>query len=292
MVHELDLQTEALNPEASDREARPVCLPAWRENPYRLVSLGTMLRLHAGLFTSSSASLMKFWLGMRHGGTLDGRGIAELGSALGQLKRECDKHSLRSSLNQVKRIEYCIETRHAVPAEELGQLVLRIQEDLESELFLAVPSNRVHYYESSEPLFGLAVADAFPSTAYDIIEAGKCHALHRSTACVFHLMRVLEIGLAVFANKFGVPSNHTNWHNIIEGVEKAVRNMGTDPARTADWKDQQEFYSQAASHFMILKDAWRNYTAHARGKYTEDEVETILPNVRAFMQKLASRLHE
>jgi hypothetical protein len=125
-----------------------------------------------------------------------------------------------------------------------------------------------------------------------VSEAGKCHALHRSTACVFHLMRVLEIGLSVFAALFGVSASHTNWHNIIEGIEKAVRNMPSDPNKSANWKEEQEFYSQAAGHFMVLKDAWRNYTAHARGKFTEEEAETMFINVRAFMQKLATRLHE
>ena len=141
-------------------------------------------------------------------------------------------------------------------------------------------------------MFGAEAASGFPSAAFDISEAGKCFALNRPTACVFHLMRVLEIGLGVFAKHFAVPSDHTNWHNIIEGIEKAVRNMSSDPAKPADWKEQQEFYSQAAHGFMFIKDAWRNYTAHARGKYTEDETETIFINVRAFMQRLATRLHE
>jgi hypothetical protein len=43
---------------------------------------------------------------------------------------------------------------------------------------------------------------------------------------------------------------------------------------------------------MFLKDAWRNYTAHARGKYTEEEAKLIIENTRAFMQKLATRLSE
>ena len=54
-------------------------------------------------------------------------------------------------------------------------------------------------------------------------------------------MRALEIGLAVFANRFNVPSDHTNWQNIIEEMEKALRSMGSDANKTADWKDQQEF---------------------------------------------------
>ena len=68
--------------------------------------------------------------------------------------------------------------------------------------------------------------------------------------------------------------------------------MGSDPAKPPDWKGLQEFYAQAASFLGITKDAWRNYTAHARGKYTEEEASQILGNVRAFMQKLATRLKE
>jgi hypothetical protein len=36
----------------------------------------------------------------------------------------------------------------------------------------------------------------------------------------------------------------------------------------------------------------RNYTAHARGKYDPGEALDMLGNVRGFMQKLATRLHE
>jgi hypothetical protein len=57
-----------------------------------------------------------------------------------------------------------------------------------------------------------------------------------------------------------------------------------------DCKEQQEFYSQAISHFGILKDAWRNYTMHTRGFYTEEQAELIFENVKAFMQKLAPRM--
>jgi hypothetical protein len=52
-------------------------------------------------------------------------------------------------------------------------------------------------------------------------------------------------------------------------------------------------YSQIASSFMIVKDAWRNYTAHARGKYTEEEADAIYRNVGSFMKRLAEHgIHE
>jgi hypothetical protein len=107
-------------------------------------------------------------------------------------------------------------------------------------------------------------------------------------------MRVLEIGLGVLGAVFGVSLAHTNWAPAIDQIESKTRDMHKDPAWKAkpDYKEQQEFFAQAASHFGVLKDAWRNYTAHARGKYDGNEASDILTSVRAFMQKLANRLHE
>ena len=220
--------------------------------------------------------------------------------ALGSLDARCRAVGLAMTSRQIQRVEDLVQHDHypytptglARFGRDLADINARLVDELKLRHFLAVDVARTHHYEQEEPLFGAQVASTFPSTAYDIAEAGKCYALYRSTACVFHLMRVLEIGLRIFADRFGIPSDHTNWHNIIEGIEKAVRNMASDPARPTDWKDQQEFFSQAASHFMVLKDAWRNYTAHARVKYTDEEAEMLIMNVRGFMQKLATRLHE
>jgi len=54
-----------------------------------------------------------------------------------------------------------------------------------------------------------------------------------------------------------------------------------------DCKDRQERYAQAASHFDTLRLAWRNYTAHVRGKYTDTEAQDIFRNVKGFLQKVA-----
>ena len=147
---------------------------------------------------------------------------------------------------------------------------------------------------SDQRVFGKAVGDAFPSATYDIAESGACLALDRGTACVFHLMRVLEIGLTVLGAKFGVSLAHTNWAPAIEEIESKIRNMHKDPAWKAlpDCKEQQEFYAQAASHFGILKDAWRNHTMHKRGFYTEEQAEHLFLNIKGFMQKLSERLSE
>lgn len=187
-----------------------------------------------------------------------------------------------------KKMEGIKASRISVRIEEIDRI---IPIEMKGHLFLHVPGNKAEFYHKGA-LFGDAVNTNFPSAKHDIIEAGACFAFDRYTACVFHLMRVLEVGLAVFAKKFNVPSDHTNWHNIIEQIESKIRGIGNDPARPANWKSEQEFYAQIASHFMFLKDAWRNNVVHRREKYTEEETKHIMENVRAFMQKLATKLSE
>lgn len=170
------------------------------------------------------------------------------------------------------------------------------RKELEGKAFWYVPAERAKFWpKTSNPhLFGEPVANAFPSAAFDITESGICLSLARGTASVFHAMRVLEIGLGSLGAKFGVSLAHTNWEPAIREIESKIREMHKDPVwkALADCKEQQEFYAQAASHFGVLKDAWRNYTVHVRGVYTEEMAEDIFNNVKGFMQKLATRLHE
>ena len=178
-----------------------------------------------------------------------------------------------------------------------------IRREMKLHLFMYIPADRAEYYKSwgegkrktrgkELPLFGNAVNGKFPSTEYDITETGNCFAVARYTACVFHLMRVLERGLCVLAKAFNVNSDHTNWYQIIDDIENKITNMGKMQNKPADWKNDEEFYSQAISYLMIVRAAWRNYTMHVRAKYVEEEAELMIKNVRAFMQKLSERLSE
>ncbi|MGD0201397.1 MAG: hypothetical protein ABSD27_11665 [Bryobacteraceae bacterium] len=222
------------------------------------------------------------------------------------LRSHCRAMGLSMSVVQIDRMTSALSSSidYADFVKALDALRDRIYDELQTHVFYAVYHEKLRFYtlnaetrrmelNSLIEVFGQQVLKSFRSTAYDLQEALSCHICSRSTACVFHLMRVLERGLQVLADNFGVPSDHANWHNIIEGIEKAIRNIGSDVLnRPSDWKDQQEFYSQAASHFMFVKDAWRNYTAHARGSYTDERADEIFRNVQGFMQKLSTRLAE
>ena len=294
------------------RSSLPVRLVA--ENPHGLVSLLKMLRFYAERFCRDSSLLGQLYA---HINASSGSVITEVdpwsigAGALGSLERDCEAIGLASTLAQIKRIkpiftEGTSNINYQNLVRDVIEVQIRLNDELESRLCFCIETEKSQYMQAFGPASDPAIPSplemawepvfvSFSSVKYDTLEAFKCYALGHNTACVFHLMRVLELGLTALGQVFGVSLAHTNWGNAIEQIESKIRGMHTDPAWKAlpDCKEQQEFYSQAASHFGILKDAWRNYTAHVRGKYDEQEASDIMVSVRAFMQKLTVEgLHE
>jgi hypothetical protein len=285
-----------------------VCLQ--KENPHGPMDLWKMLQIYAHEFVKLIDNLRSFEAdckNARH--QVDD---SAMGDAVGRIAANCDELQLVSARKQVDRINKSLDLRSLPLYTELGGLLselrIRIQEDLEEHVFYQVGASKVNDFfkrvsdddgekwtpKTAGEVFGRAVTNKFPSASWDLAEASKCLVTSRNTACVFHLMRALELGLGALGKPFAVSLDHTNWGTALDQIEKAIRAMPANPAWKGlpDFKAQHEFYSQVASHFGILKDAWRNYTAHARGRYDEEEAWDILRNVRGFMQKLATRLHE
>jgi len=136
------------------------------------------------------------------------------------------------------------------------------------------------------PPFGKETMLAFRSAFRDTLLAGNCFAYGMNDACVFHLMRVLEKGLACLADVFGEPFKFENWHNVIERLESKIRKL--DPSHGPDWREKQKFYSETACQFMFFKDAWRNHVMHGRGTYEPDQAQSIYIHVGDFMKCLAA----
>ena len=168
--------------------------------------------------------------------------------------------------------------------------------ELRGKLFLYIPAEQAKYWptQTQQFPFGETVADRFPSANFDIGNSGHAIAVELPTAAVFHLMRVLEIGLTALGKVFAVSLAYTNWEPALAQIESKIANMRSDPVWKAlpDCKEQQEYYSQAVSYLRTVKDAWRNYTMHTRGKYDNNEAEQIFTAVKGFMQKLAERSQE
>lgn len=143
-------------------------------------------------------------------------------------------------------------------------------------------------------LFGDTVTAAFPSAARDIDEAGKCLALRRGTACVFHLMRVMEVGLRELGRSLNEPNldpkRNPTWDRILSKCDDELRKKLAD--RCPEWQTDEPFYSTAAGHLHAVKNAWRNRTIHVEQHYDEEAAEEIFYAVRGFTRHLATKLRE
>jgi hypothetical protein len=115
----------------------------------------------------------------------------------------------------------------------------------------------------------------------DVEEAAKCFALGRNTACVFHLMRVMEMSVQRLGKKVKVKLvQEKNWHNIINEIDKAIKNMSP---KTLRGKARQREYATISSHLHHVRIAWRNQVMHPKSSYTEEASKEIFDHVVSFL---------
>jgi hypothetical protein len=172
----------------------------------------------------------------------------------------------------------------------MGRLVNMVATTIETELsirlFFFIPPDRADFYNATEP-FGAEVTATFPDAQFDLEEAAKCFALERWTACVIHLMRAVEVGLAAFAKELGAPLGTGNWQDTLTSINREINKLeSTKP--TPDWKDRVEKYSAVSSHIRDIKTAVRNPSMHVRGRYDEVRARDIYNATGAFLRHLAT----
>lgn len=272
-------------------------MPPWVEHPYSLVSLYYMIHVYADKFVRAIAIVAEMSAAIK-GAKAAGFRVEcpddvqhQLTASLTQLCGQLEEINLTMSHKTASRLLAAMVDRNV---NEYGSLMDELQhrliDELDSVTMLVVPSNRKAYYDSAEAIFGDDVMAKFPSAAREAEEARKCYALGRNTACVFHLMRILELGLNCLAQALHVSFDRRNWEHIINDIEKKIQSIG--PADGATWKNEEQFYSEAAVQFRYLKNAWRNHVMHIRDSHDEDSAMEIMNHVRGLTRHLATRLRE
>lgn len=166
-------------------------------------------------------------------------------------------------------------------------LLRTFRDEIDARPLFVLPAASANLYDQAQPLFGEAVDQAFPSSAEDIREAGRCMAVGRWTAAVMHLMRALETPLGLLAAHCGVAAA-ANWNKQLNEIEVALRACSARDHGAAG----EQWAAEAASHFRAIKNAWRNRAMHGRDFYDQERATEILEAVRALMRHLAGRLTE
>lgn len=202
---------------------------------------------------------------------------------LADLASKCQESNFSFTATYCRRIEGIISSQPHLTYEHVGgmlrELLGRLFDEMDGKLVWELDPSKSRYYTDPHPL-GEDVAQCFPSLALEMQDAAKCYAVGQNTACVFHLMRVLEGSLNWTADQLGVSFERRNWENVIADIEKAIKSID----RRAP---ELQILSEAASHLRHIKDAWRNHVMHLRDRHDETSAWEIYSNVRAFMRNLA-----
>jgi hypothetical protein len=142
------------------------------------------------------------------------------------------------------------------------ELQYRLSDELASTYFLSLSNRERELYAPALPLFGSEVVVKFPSTAYEIDEAAKCLALSRGTACVFHLMRLMEISVRAVARCLNIadpvqPADRS-WGAILKKVRDGIEAKW--PTAASRLAGDGEIFDSLYASLDAVKNPWRNST--------------------------------
>lgn len=279
--------------------------PSQQDVPsHGLVSLWGMLNFNAEAFYRAVISLRTMRLFMQNESLVPKNEreqevgesfLSSLRPSVGPLRVACEMLVVPSTADAVERLSKALDFR-GNSYRHIEQLVrdveMRLMDDLKRVNMVVLDQSRVHWFSDAESRFGTDVQSKFQSALFEIDEAGKCFALDRWTASVFHLMRVMEINVQAVARCLRIPDpvkqSQRNWGHILKAVDEAIDAKKGNWAIAAD----EEFFGGVHILLDRVRNHWRNATMHVENKYTEEEAKDILEAVFAFTRKLASRLDE
>lgn len=286
----------------------------WGARPFSLVSLLDMLYFYAEPFHNATNELRSLQDKTRQ--EIERRGkeskltpteLEDLRNTLRYIESQCERVELKKAVERLGRLASQFMDFHSnlIPDNkltleglewELKEVQRAVISDLRDSKFIYVPQSK-HEFCDSPALFGELVDKIFPQAHDDITETGNCYAVGSHTACVFHLMRVVEHGLRALAKnlKIKLPKKRhidlEEWGGLIDAIEKKIGEIQLR-RRTHKREADLQFYHGAAAQFRRFKNAWRNHVMHTNASYDKHDANRVMEHVREFMQHLATKLKE
>jgi hypothetical protein len=264
-----------------------------------------MIEVEAGKLTSALGAITSFCQLLKEAWA-DNRGITILPSdhsmfvkharyleeVAAQLDLGGQKHAAHDLAEHFNQVPFSDGTYH-FGAPEFARLINRSEflaagfyNALQAETCLFLSRSDLAYYKSDEPLFGSDVLNKFGSAVNDDIEeAGKCLALGRGTATVFHLMRVLESAVQTIAIKIGATIHDGQGKGLPWGI--IADNMKPIIDRMPKGSHDQIKWYRVQYDLVVVNRAWRAPTNHPKEVYTPEQAREVFAATKAFMNELA-----
>jgi len=254
--------------------------------PYRVVSLLEMLRFAAE----------EFWKGSQLLTLLSGEPLylkhpnfrANAVNAMNQLLEHCYKLHLTVSLKEAEKMLPFFNDPNSAPQhikDMANRLSSVIHSELDGQMLFFMEPSRVEYFN---PLWLAAspVDEFFPQTCNELRSAGRCYSYGEPTACVFHLMRVIDAGLRSVAASLGISYDARNWSGIGQKIQAKMEEKYV--GKTDEWKKSEPFYASILTDIQAISRGHRNPVLHEiEKKYTDSEAHYLMTITEAFMSHLA-----
>jgi hypothetical protein len=243
------------------------------------VSLLDVLRYAAEDFIEitkiiSSMSMSHLWL-------QDEKPRARLDECLEKLLEHTYKFNLQLTRYQIETVRSALARENwSSASQELDQLLRRLLEELKTRAF--------RYVEKPDYELGLWLSvypgiRQNPEIRSELESAGRCYAYDEDTACVFHLMRVVDYGLRLVAKSLAVDFDARSWDGIGKAIEKKMREKHGD--KTDAWKASEPFYGEILTDIQAISRGHRNAALHELEKvYDKRTAEYLLTVTVAFIE--------
>jgi hypothetical protein len=207
-------------------------------------------------------------------------------SVLELVKEEATRLDLQSTLirlNRLLMLHEQIDLNLSVVANDFKEIRRQFEDDLRSKHFLFVPHEKMVFWDQKEP-FGGNVSKKFKTSIGDIRCAGNCLALGQGTACVFHLMRAMEVAVKKLASRLQMRiTPRTTWRQLTGNMDQVIANMPDD---TFTKKRKKENWEHSRANLHHVGDVWRNSTMHPATAYTPAQALDVFNACRVFMNGL------
>jgi hypothetical protein len=159
----------------------------------------------------------------------------------------------------------------------------RFKDEIIESKALVFERELLHFYSPPKMYFGKDVLGVFPEMEGDLGEALHCLALSRPTACVFHLMRALELAVQAVGTKLNATVKSSKDTFLPWGI--IVSNVGQKIQKLTQQQQKQE-WTHVNLMLNSVKDAWRNPTMHPNTHYSVEQGREIIEAVRSFLEAL------
>jgi hypothetical protein len=211
------------------------------------------------------------------------------------LIRVCSALGLSASNASAKRLLFLFREPKSTEGQLrnlMSELRLRIQDELNANYFFHLDLAEAKRYEDWGDGW-TDIISRFGNVARDVEEMGKCFALNRYTAAIFHSLQVAEWGAIYLGDYIGAADPKKGWVATERKLRELIKGgHGKLPDSLAGHFD---FLEQMNREINTMVSAWRHKIDHAANRlailpntdFTPEVAEHIIGAVRVFMRRLA-----